>query len=238
MLRQANPDIHLVQGAEISCRYTDSIGDEHEIHIPALGFDPNNSSMKDLLHQNQSNRETYIEEILYRLRCNQVDLGTYEELLLKNAEWKRLGRMQIAKEMVRREFVPSVRAAFSEYLGEYGRAYVPKKHFVTIEQAISVIREAGGQAVIGHLLSYRMDDYEMHRLVRRFKDLGGTSIETEYGRYSQHQRDALREAFALPNGLMVSCASDYHGVDIEETLDHRFHHTLCEPLLEALGITF
>lgn len=241
LLRQANPDIHLVQGAEISCRYTDSIGVEHEIHIPALGFDPGNAEMKELFRQNQPDRRPYIEEILYKLRCNGIDLGTYEDIRRSAPDSKHFGRMQIAKVMVEKGAggVSSISEAFDEYIGSFGarRAYVPNTLcYVTMEQAVSAIRNAGGQAVLAHLFYYRMDDYENRRLVRYFRDLGGTAMETEYGRYSRRQRDVLYEHFAKPNGLMVSCASDYHGVDADETLDHRFGSALCEPLLEALGI--
>lgn len=239
LLRKENPDIHLVQGAEVSCRYTDSIGVEHEIHIPALGFDPDNAGMKALFRQNQPDRRPYIEEILYKLRCNGIDLGTYEDIKRSAPNSKHLGRMQIAKEMVHQGFVASVSEAFGEFIGGFGarRAYVPNNlRYVTMEQANSAIREAGGHAVLAHLFYYRMDDYEYRRLVRYFRDFGGTAMETEYGRYSRRQRDVLYGHFAKPNGLMVSCASDYHGVDADETLDHRFSSALCEPLLEALGI--
>lgn len=238
-LRRANPDMKLVQGSEISCSYRDSIGKEHEIHIPALGFDPDNQRMQALLRHNQPDRRPYVEQILEKLRSNGIDLGTYEDIGRTAPDSNHFGRMQIAKVMQTRGFVSSVTEAFDKYIGSFGQrlAYVPNPlRYVTMEETIEVIRQAGGQAVLAHLYYYQLDPEENRRLVRSFREMGGTAMETEYGLYTRSQRDELYQDFARPNGLMISCASDFHGVDEDETLDHRFRCSLCAPLLEALGL--
>lgn len=238
-LRRNHPDINLVQGTEISCSYIDSTGLEREIHIPALGFDPDDEGMKALLRHNQPDRRPYVEEILEKLRCCGIDLGTYEDIGRTAPDSNHFGRMQIAKVMQNRGYVSSVNEAFDKYIGSFGQrlAYVPNPlRYVTMEETIHVIRQAGGQAVLAHLYYYQLDAQENRRLVRRFREMGGTAMETEYSIYTRQQRDALYEQFARPNGLMISCASDFHGVDDDETLDHRFRSSLCAPLMEALGV--
>ena len=58
----------LVQGAEISALYNDGNEVEHELHIVALGFDPDNPNMKALLAAHQPDRKPYIDAILKKLR--------------------------------------------------------------------------------------------------------------------------------------------------------------------------
>jgi predicted metal-dependent phosphoesterase TrpH len=238
-LRRENPDIQFVQGAEISCLYADTHGIEHEIHVPALGFDPNHPKMQAVFRNNMPDRRPYVEAILHKLRLCGVELGSYDDFCARvPKENKHFGRMELAKEMVRRNYVNSPKEAFDIYFGGFGerRAFVPNTlRYVSMEQAVDAILSAGGVPVLAHLFYYRFDCMENHRLIRTFRSLTGDrgGMETDYGIYDAKTRQHLREV-AAENKLMCSCASDFHGVDPTDTLNRRFSRDLCRPLLEAL----
>ena len=233
--RAAFPELTLIQGAEITCRYL-----EQELHVVALGIDPENPKLRAVLAQNQPDRRPYLTAILDKLRALGLDVGTYDELQTANPHSRHFGRMQIAKEMVKRGYVNSADEAFDIYMGAHGQrlAYVanPLK-YVSLEEAVEAILSAGGVPVLAHLYYYLLDAEGERALVRRFKELAGekAAMEVEYAAYDRTQRDALR-AMADEFGLMHSCASDYHGNLEGETLAHGFHRDLCKPLLEMLGI--
>ena len=233
--RAAFPELTLIQGAEITCRYL-----QHELHVVALGIDPEDPRLRAVLAQNQPDRRPYLTAILDKLRNLGLDVGTYDELQAANPHSRHFGRMQIAKEMVNRGYVNSADEAFDIYMGAHGQrlAYVanPLK-YVSLEEAVEAIMSAGGVPVLAHLYYYLLDSEGERALVRRFKELAGdrAAMEVEYAAYDRAQRDALK-ALADEFGLMHSCASDYHGNLESETLAHGFDRALSGPLLEVLGV--
>ena len=238
--RAAFPDMTLIQASEITCRCHAPDGAEHELHVVALGIDPQNPRIRAVLANNQPDRRPYLTAILDKLLAQGIDVGTYDELQAANARSRHFGRMQIGKEMVKRGYVKSVDEAFDVYMGAHGQrlAYVPNPlKYVTLEEAVDAILSAGGVPVLAHLYYYLLDDAGNRALVRRFKELAGdkAAMEVEYAAYDRAQRDALR-AIADEFGLMYSCASDYHGNLEGETLAHGFDPSLCAPLLRLLGI--
>ena len=233
--RAAFPELTLIQGAEITCRYL-----QHELHVVALGIDPENPKLRAVLAQNQPDRRPYLTAILDKLRNLGLDVGNYDELQAANPHSRHFGRMQIAREMVNRGYVNSADEAFDIYMGAHGQrlAYVanPLK-YVSLEEAVEAILSAGGVPVLAHLYYYLLDSEGERALVRRFKELAGEKAarEVEYAAYDRAPRDALK-ALADEFGLMHSCASDYHGNLEGETLAHGFDRALSGPLLEVLGV--
>lgn len=234
-LREAFPELALIQGAEITCRYLDQ-----ELHVVALGIDPEDPKLRAVLANNQPDRRPYLSAILEKLRALGIDVGTYDELQAANPHSRHFGRMQIAKEMQRRGYVATADEAFDVYMGAHGQrlAYVanPLK-YVTLEEAVEAILSAGGIPVLAHLYYYLLDAEGERALVRRFRELAGekAAMEVHYAAYSPEQRAALG-AIADEFGLMHSCASDFHGNLADETLAHGFRREQCAPLLDALGL--
>ena len=233
-LRAAFPDLTLIQGSEITCRYLDL-----ELHVVALGIDPDNPKLRAVLAKNQPDRRPYLSAILEKLRALGIDVGTYDQLQAANPNSSHLGRMQIAKEMQRRGYVSTADEAFDIYMGAHGQrlAYVANPlQYVSLEEAVEAILDAGGIPVLAHLYYYLQDHEGERALVRRFRELAGdkAAMEVHYAAYSHAQRESLR-AIADEFGLMHSCASDFHGNMEGETLAHGFTSDLCGPLLSALG---
>ena len=234
-LREAFPELTLIQGAEITCRYLDQ-----ELHVVALGIDPENAKLRAVLQNNQPDRRPYLSAILEKLRALGIDVGTYDELQAANPNSRHFGRMQIAKEMQRRGYVATADEAFDVYMGAHGQklAYVanPLK-YVTLEEAVEAILDAGGVPVLAHLYYYLLDAEGERALVRRFKELAGekAAMEVHYAAYTPEQRESLA-AIADEFALMHSCASDFHGNLADETLAHGFRREQCAPLLDALGL--
>ena len=234
-LQAAFPELTLIQGAEITCRYLDQ-----ELHVVALGIDPENAQLRAVLRNNQPDRRPYLSAILEKLRALGIDVGTYDELQAANPNSRHFGRMQIAKEMQRRGYVATADEAFDVYMGAHGQrlAYVanPLK-YVTLEEAVEAILDAGGVPVLAHLYYYLLDAEGERALVRRFKELAGekAAMEVHYAAYTPAQRESLA-AIADEFGLMHSCASDFHGNLADETLAHGFRREQCAPLLDALGL--
>lgn len=204
----------------------------------ALGFDRNNPKMMHLLENNQPDRRPKIEKILAKLRDCGIDLGSYDDIVLRIPESTYIGRMALARCMFEDGYVFSVDQAFDLYLGAHGdrRAYVESTlQYATLEEVVATIIECGGVPVLAHLLYYKMDDAENARWVKRFKELSGEygAMEVYYSRYNDEQRQYCN-ALCKAHNLMPSAVSDYHAQEYWETLANAFPASLCADLLNKL----
>ena len=241
----------LIQGAEISARYADGNGTEHELHIVALGFDPDDPNMKALLAAHRPDRKPFIDAILKRLKeeCG-IDIGTYESIRAQYPDKAYIGRMTLARTMTDLGFTATVDEAFDRYLGSHGerRAYVKNPlRYSDLETVVRTIIQAGGIPVLAHLLYFDLGDPqriggpEKERLVRTFSELvaayGGIGgMEVYYVRYKDMAERLYLLQMARKYGLLVSGGSDYHEQETWETLEHRTSCSACSDLLEHLGV--
>ena len=117
-------------------------------------------------------------------------------------------RLHVATLLVARGHAQDVDDAFQRWLGTGKRAAVPA-HWPTIEAAVSVIRAAGGHAVLAHPQRYKLSAGALGELCRQFREAGGTGIEVSLPGLSPN--DAARAAsLARRFDLAGSCASDFH----------------------------
>lgn len=248
-LRAEFPEMQLIQGSEVSAIYYDGAGVDHEVHIVALGFDPEDAGMRKLLADHQPDRRPYIERILAKLRENGIDLGTYDDIVKRFPDTKYIGRMALARCLFEDGFTDSVDMSFELYLGAHGarKAYVKNPlRYSSLEEVVRTIVQASGIPVLAHLLMYDLDNgdraggAEKERLVSYFKQLvdryGGTGgMEVYYTRYGPEERLYLLR-MAQKFGLLISAGSDYHHQEKWETLNHRISASVADELLEKLGV--
>jgi predicted metal-dependent phosphoesterase TrpH len=95
---------------------------------------------------------------------------------------------------------------FEEYLVPGAKAFVPRE-WPTAEQAIALIREAGGAAVIAHPYWDIKDPDEVEDLIR---SLGADGVETFYPSHTKEQTEHLLQLCEELN-LVPTASSDYHG---------------------------
>lgn len=241
-------EMTLVQGAEISACYVDAVtGTELEVHIVALGINPDDSNLKALLKSHFPDRKLYVDAILQKLKneCG-IDLGTYESIRARFPT-SYVGRMLLARLLTDQGITETVDDAFNIYLGCHGerRAYIKNPfRYSSLETVVRTIIRASGIPVLAHLLYYDFDESRLggdqkERLVRRFKELvdschGVGGMEVFYARYTPTERLYLLQ-LARKYGLLFSGGSDFHGQEGEH-LGHQLSCSACSDLLEHLGI--
>jgi predicted metal-dependent phosphoesterase TrpH len=118
---------------------------------------------------------------------------------------KTLGRPHVARALVARGLVSSVREAFDLWLGEGRPAYVPR-HRLTVAEAIQLVRDAGGTATIAHpgLSGIQRGDLE------RMKGWGLEGVEVDHAEQNPSMRDKYRRLCGELD-LVPTAGTDYHG---------------------------
>ena len=225
--------ILLLSGCEVSTTYLVP-GTERkvEVHINALDYDLKHEGFLNMLKKNKHDKREYIETILSKLEALGIHVvDKYEELVEYVKPSDHVGRMALARVMFEKKLVESIDAAFDKYFGSYGErlCYVDSPYeYVSIEEAVKNIREAGGIPVLCHPYFYSLEEEQLRELICAFKEAGGLAMEAEYGFYTQEQRTALRK-LAEEFELGISAGSDYHG-NAHERLNHQFESEIYEVL--------
>ncbi len=116
-----------------------------------------------------------------------------------------VGRPHVALALQERGYVTSVQEAFQKFLGNGGPAYVSYEK-LTPEEAIQMIRRAGGLAVLAHPSNVRELTTSLAPLIAA----GLSGIECYYGAYTPDVVASL-VAVAARLGLVATGGSDYHG---------------------------
>ena len=192
-------DLEIVPGVELSAREGAS-----DVHVLGYFFDPGDRALRAYLDTFRSQRLHRAGEIVRKLN----DLGVPLELESVTAhardEKTSIGRPHIARALVESNQVDSIQDAFTRYLGNHAPAYVPKVFFA-VEDAIQVIHEAGGAAVLAHPGTLRRDE-----LIPGFVKSGLDGLEVIHPDHTWTNRRYYGQ-LAAKHGLVATGGSDYHG---------------------------
>lgn len=184
-----------------------SVTADTEIHIIGLFIDHKNETLLKTIEKTRSQRRSRMEEICRKLRDHGFDI-TYEEASkLSGGDF--LGRAHIARLMMNKGYVETVKEAFDKYIGLNKPCYAVKKE-ITPEDAIKAIRAAGGLAFLAHLHQTKLNNEELLKLLTELKSYGLNGIEGYYTEYSDENITEFR-TLAQKLGLFYSGGSDFHG---------------------------
>jgi predicted metal-dependent phosphoesterase TrpH len=200
--RRAN--LALVLGAEISCLTEDDVA----VHMLGLLFDGENARMQTMLEESRDSRLPRMRRMTELLTADGIEISL-EEVIATMPEGATLGRPHLADALVAKGHIASRDEAFANLLHNGSKYYVT--HIApTPEDAIKVIREAGGVAVIAHPFATRRGQTLSAMSFPSLIAAGLNGVEVEHRDHSQEEREQLRE-LARDLGLVITGASDYHG---------------------------
>lgn len=198
MLDILNGDIEFIPGIEISCHYK-----KREIHLLGYGIDINNTSLTHHLDSFKQSREDRAVKILTKLHELDIDLDL--EHIQERTPNNTIARPHIAAELVTRGYAHDLREAFSRYLYDYGPAYEAKVEF-PIEDAIQLIKKAGGVSVIAH-----PGKMVSEKDVRYFFSTGMNGIEVIHPNHTLYLQKKYH-SLAKMYGAIETGGSDFHGL--------------------------
>lgn len=193
--------IKLIPGIELSCRWK-----KIDIHILGYQINRTPSFLALIARQNRSRIER-AQEIGALLNATGVSDAFAKACKL--AGHQRVGRPHFAALLVHEAKVKDLQSAFRQFLVRGRSAYVPTS-WVSMEEAVAGIIEAGGQAVLAHPLKYGLTRSKMHELIKEFKDSGGAGMEVVSGEVTVSQINEMAGT-SQRFDLAASSGSDFHG---------------------------
>lgn len=201
---ESHPGLTGIAGVELSA---DS--ERGSLHILGLGIDASNEALLEALSRIRESRDGRNRRILAKL--NELGFPLTWEEVESLAGGDVMGRPHFARAMIARGWAENVSEVFERFLGKGAPAYVGRFR-PSPEEAIALIKGAGGVASIAHPVSWTMEQDVWRESFGQFKALGLDAIECFHPRVGKKAREAL-VALAGELGLLVSGGSDYHGIE-------------------------
>jgi 3',5'-nucleoside bisphosphate phosphatase len=190
-------EIEIIAGIELSAS-TDS---EDDIHILGYFLRPDDERLNEILEEFRRFRVERGKKMVERL----ADIGimiSYDDVLKKAGD-ATIGRPHLAEVLVQEGLVPSYSEAFSRYLYLGGPVYMPKAKLNPVE-AIQLIHDAGGLAVLAHPALTAKDD-----LIGHLAAAGLDGLEIYHPMHNAAARKKYRQ-IAKTYELCLTGGSDSH----------------------------
>lgn len=192
----------IIPGIELSTEYMG-----RDIHMLGLYIDHTSSAFKSYLQQFVASREERNRKMCANLTAAGIDIS-YEKLV-KAFPDSVLTRAHYAVYLVNKGYSRSKEDAFSQYLGDRTKYFVPREK-ITPEMGVELILQAGGIPILAHPTLYRMSDARLEELIKRLKEAGLAGIEAIYSTYTLSEERQMRR-LAEKYDLCITGGSDYHG---------------------------
>lgn len=189
----------MIPGVEISAT------GEREVHVLGYGM-TRCEILEGHLARMREQRSERMRQMVYRL--NRIGVGITLKQATRGATGA-VGRSHLARALVFRGDARDVRDAFNRYLAPGRPAFVPREK-LSVEDAIQMIREAGGISVIAHPGQERSDGYWSRERLQPLIAAGLAGLECYHPSHNaQQSADLVNTCREL--GLLVTGGSDYHG---------------------------
>ena len=209
--------LKLVLGSEISCLTNDGVS----VHMLGLLFDSKHEEMQRVLEETRDGRLPRMRKMIEKMRAEGIDISI-QDVELAMPAGATMGRPHLADALVAKKIVKSRDEAFVDLLHNESRFYVSHAAPTPIE-AISLIRRAGGVAVIAHPFASHRGQILKAEDFSELVAAGLNGIEVDHRDQNPAERAMLR-TIAHELDLVITGSSDYHGTGKLNSLAENHTH--------------
>lgn len=202
--------ITIYSGVELNAKV-----DKGQMHILGYNIDLSNKRLNDKLHELKKNSRhnimLYVKQLKedYNIELPQEEI---DKILKREGN---IGRPLLALLLIQYGYCESVAEAFDKYLGD--EKVRKDKMWITKEECISMINEAGGIAVLAHPFTLKLTDEELKEELKELISLGLKGIEIYHSKSTEEQRSYYKE-LAKEFNLITTGGTDYHGPEVKPSI--------------------
>jgi len=191
----------LVPGIELS-----AFVHGREVHVLGHFLRPGDLAIAHFAQKLKDERRTRMEAMVQKLRDMGYPVRMEEVVALAGPA--HLARPHLARVLVEKRLCTDVKDAFDRLLGDGKPAFVPRFK-LTGQDAVALIRGAGGTATVAHAAVSRLDRHDIAAL----KEAGLAGLEVIH---SDHDPGARERLLGLSRelDLVPTAGSDFHGEKI------------------------
>ena len=195
-------NLKIITGVELSANHG-----KIPVHILGYGFDHHHPSLATNLKKIQNTRKIRNNKIFANIKRMDIDI-TWDEMN-KISDSGQIGRPHFATFLIGQGLAKDNAEAFDLYLKKNRPAYA-EREILPIEDAIKIIHDAHGLAIIAHPGMLPCNKDKTIQLINLFIEMGLDGIEIYYPTHSKAMRNTLLN-ICTKKQLIVTGGSDYHG---------------------------
>jgi len=201
----AERGIMLIPAVELSCTYRST-----DVHVLAYAFDPKSDSIGRRLQHFRETRSDRGALIVERLRAAgfDIELSRVQEIAGEGA----MGRPHVARALLEKGLVSSIQDAFERLLRPGKPGFIDKERFL-VDDAVQMVREAGGVTVVAHAPLYP----RWRMIVNELLVQGIDGVEIMHPSINEEARTELL-AIAKKHDCLRTGGSDDHGIEDRRTI--------------------
>ena len=190
-------NVRVLTGVELGAQW-----ENDSVHILAYHVDRGCEALHAKMDELRHGRERRLEKMLAKLES----LGYHVEVEACDPLNRAVGRPHVAKALVAKGYFSTVQEVFDALLHRGGPAYVPQPK-LSPEEAVALIHEAGGIAVLAH--PSELSDGSLPERLLRQVPFDGVEV---YHPSADLAAQAKWLSLAKELGLLVGGGSDFHAI--------------------------
>lgn len=211
-------NIKIIPGVEISTK-----NDKCGIHVLGYNIDLNNEEFKNKLEKLRNSRHEYLYQVADKIQelgyiIDIIELDKIEAVTKAHIALNVISNNK-NKDILMKQFghIPNKGEFIETIMNEGCPAYV-KKNTITPREAVKLIENASGIAVLAHPVAYKYeDDLTDEDIINLVRDMRVGMIEANYV-YVDKNNKKINECnywrdFAYRNSLKTTIGSDFHKDD-------------------------
>lgn len=195
--------VTVIKGVEISIDFSPGT-----MHVCGYGLDIENPVLQAGLNFVQEARRNRNPKIIEKLNALGLEITLDEVKAVAGPD--QVGRPHFAKVLIQKGFVKTAQEAFDKYLAKGAPAYMDKQR-LPLDQAVAMIKAAGGVAVLAHPIQLKLNSWEEYRRkIIELKAAGIAGLEA----FNSYQTDTENLQFykiAKELDVLITAGSDFHG---------------------------
>ena len=211
-------NIKIIPGVEISTK-----NDKCGIHVLGYNIDLNNEEFKNKLEKLRNSRHEYLYQVADKIQELGYIIGIMELDKIEAVTKAHIAMNVISnnknKDILMKQFghIPNKGEFIETIMNEGCPAYV-KKNTITPREAVELIENASGIAVLAHPVAYKYEDNLTDEdIINLVRDMRVGMIEANYVYVDKNNKkinecDYWRD-FAYRNSLKTTIGSDFHKDD-------------------------
>ena len=199
-------NIDIINGIEFSCKV-----DKGRLHLLGYNIDINNKELNEKLNELRDNSLNTLLSLIVQLKVDYGIVFKYDDIKDLINSNHHLGRPDLAKLLIKYDYVKEVQEAFDKYLNDSYDKIRGTNKWLTYKEAIELIVNSGGIPILAHPKSLKLENKELLLLLKDMVNCGLKGIEVYH---SSHNIDDIKIYENISNelNLLISGGSDYHGV--------------------------
>lgn len=211
LIESKHDGITVYSGVELNAKV-----DKGQMHILGYNIDlyneELNNRLKELKENSKHNIMLYVKQLKedFNIELPQKDI---DEILNREGN---IGRPLLALLLIKYGYVSTVAEAFDKYLRD--DKVRNHKMWITKEECINLILNAGGIPVLAHPFTLKLTDEELHEEIKTLVDLGLKGIEIVHSNSNEEQREYYKQ-LAKEFNLITTGGTDYHGKEVKPNVE-------------------